>query len=241
MTKNYENNPIIPNTDWKVHDQIRAQPEIVVPGSLCELPSVTPPSDATVLFDGSNTEEWVHVNDDRPCEWEIIDDNIMRVVPKTKNIKTKKSFGDCQLHVEWSAPTEIKGEGQGRGNSGIFMMGDYEIQVLDDYSNPTYADGLSCALYGQKPPLVNSSCKPGQWHIYDIIWKAPIFTDDELTSPAYVTVIHNGVVVQNNYKLIGRTTHMDLGTYAPHPAKGPIWLQDHGDLVSFRNIWIRDL
>lgn len=240
MSNDENQNPMIPNSGWRVHDLDRPQPKIVTPGNMCELPAVTPPSDAIVLFDGHSTKEWVHALDGRPCEWELVD-STLRVLPKTKNIKTKKVFGNCQLHLEWMAPTIITGPGQKRGNSGVFMMGEYEIQVLDDYDNPTYADGLCCAIYGQKPPLVNSSCKPGEWHIYDIVWTAPIFENENLVRPAYVTVLHNGVVVHNHQVLIGRTTHKTLGEYAPHEAKGPIMLQDHGDLVSFRNIWIREL
>ncbi len=165
----------------------------------------------------------------------------MIVAGGTGDIQTKQHFGDCQLHIEWAAPVEVKGESQGRGNSGVFLMGRYEIQVLDCYSNVTYADGATAAIYGQYPPLVNACRKPGEWQTYDIFFVAPRFEGEKLVSPAYVTVIHNGVLVHHHQELLGSTGHKILPSYEPHPPKGPIRLQDHGNPVRYRNIWIRDL
>jgi hypothetical protein len=156
-------------------------------------------------------------------------------------VQTTVEFGDCQLHLEWAAPTEVKGESQGRGNSGVFLMGRYEIQVLDCYDNPTYADGTAAAIYGQFPPLVNACLKPGEWQSYDILWECPRFEGDRLVRPAIVTVIHNGVVVQNHTELLGGTSHREIPPWQAHPPAGPLRLQDHGDLVRYRNIWYRPL
>ena len=230
----------IPGDAWKVNDPDRPQPVIVTPGDAVTRPAVTPPSDAIVLFDGSTTDEWVAIKDGSACPWTIDDDTLL-VLPRTSGILSKRHFGDCQLHIEFSCPTEITADGQGRGNSGVFLMNNYEVQVLDSYDNPTYADGLCGAMYGQNPPLVNACAKPGEWNIYDIIWKAPTFEGDALVTPPYITVIHNGVLIQNHYELKGRTTHKQWIGWKAHPAKGPIQLQDHGDPVRFRNIWVREL
>ena len=165
----------------------------------------------------------------------------MEVVPRTGSIQTREHFGDCQLHIEWAAPKEVKGDSQGRGNSGVFLMGLYEFQVLDGFNNPTYADGVTAAIYGQYPPLVNACREPGQWQSYDIIWFGPRFEGDKLTRKARVTLLHNGVVVHANRELLGPTTHRDVLPYSPHPETGPLELQDHGDLVRYRNIWYRPL
>ena len=165
----------------------------------------------------------------------------MVAVPGAGSVYSKQEFGDCQLHVEWAAPTPPKGSSQGRGNSGVFLMGRYEIQVLDCYDNPTYSDGTTAAIYGQYPPLVNACRKPGAWQTYDIIWEAPRFEGERLARPAFVTVIFNGVVVHHHTELLGATQHRRLATYSPHPEVGPLALQDHGDLVRFRNIWYRSL
>jgi hypothetical protein len=193
-----------------------------------------------VLFDGTSTDEWESAKTGEPIGWKLVD-GCMEVVRKTGNIRSRKKFGDIQLHVEWAAPAEIEGESQGRGNSGVFLMGIYEIQVLDCYRNPTYADGATAAVYGQFPPLVNACCRPGEWHVYDILWTAPRFAGAELLNPAYVTVLHNGVCVHNHVELRGPTTHKDITTYEPHDPVGPIILQDHGNPVRFRNIWVREL
>jgi len=234
-----ENDPI-PGTEWLVNDPDRPAPPVVTPGDASTRPPVAPPSDATVLFDGTSTDEWESVDGGGDCPWEI-DDGTLLVKPKTSDIRTKREFGACQLHVEWAAPTAIKGEGQGRGNSGVFLMGRYEVQVLDSYDNPTYADGLCAGIYGQHPPLVNACCKPGEWHIYDILWTPPVFAGERLERPAYITVLHNGVCVHDHRELWGSTTHKRWLGYEPHPPEGPVKLQDHGDLVRYRNIWIREL
>lgn len=199
------------------------------------------PSDAIVLFDGSSLNQWVSQKDgSSPAEWKIAD-GAFTVVKGKGGIQTKQEFTDYQLHVEWRSPTEIVGEGQGRGNSGIFMQGRYEVQVLDSYNNRTYSNGQAASLYKQRMPLVNATKAPGEWQTYDIIWTAPRFNADGiLVSKARVTVLHNGVLVQNNVELDGPTEFIGLPKYKAH-GPGPIVLQDHNDPVSFRNIWIRPL
>lgn len=237
----YDDTDFIPGTRWHVHDKHRPQPTVVTPGPLSTMDPIAPPSDATVLFDGSSTDAFVSKKDpSQACPW-TIEDGELAVVPGTGDIQTTGAWGDIQLHVEWRAPTEIKGEGQGRGNSGVFLMGAYEVQVLDSYDNPTYADGLAGALYGQQPPLVNACCQPGQWHIYDILWQAPRFSAGRLVAPARISVIHNGVAVQVHQELQGPTQHKVAPGYWIHPDTGPLALQDHGDLIRFRNIWLREL
>lgn len=199
------------------------------------------PSDAIVLFDGKNLEaEWVKDNGDKP-EWKV-ENGAMTVSPGKGGIKTKRDFGDCQLHIEWRSPEVVKGESQGRGNSGVFLQG-YEVQVLDSYNNRTYRNGQAGSIYKQHPPMVNACKAPGEWQTYDIIYTAPVFkTDGTYLVPPKITVLHNGVVVQNASEVRGPTVFIGVPEYsvAPH-GKGPISLQDHGDLVSFRNIWIREL
>jgi hypothetical protein len=231
----YSDTPLLPGGKWHVHDGVRPQPRIVTPAAKAG----AAPSDATILFDGSSLDDWESAKRG-PADWEIIDDT-MRVKPGTGDIRTKEHLGDCQLHVEFSCPAEIKGEGQGRGNSGVFLMGVYEVQVLDGYNNPTYADGITASIYGEYPPLVNSCSKPGDWHTYDILWTAPRFDGVNLVSPAYITVIHNGVVVHNHVEVMSPTGHRDVYHYKAHAPTGPLKLQDHGDLVSFRNIWYRPI
>lgn len=235
----YDDTPIIPGQTWKVHDKNRPQARIVTPGTLC-----TPekhgsaPSDAIVLFDGKDLANWR--GRDGAAKWKL-ENGYMEVVPSTGDIQTVQEFGDCQLHLEWSEPAVIKGESQGRGNSGVFLMGSYEIQVLDCYQNPTYADGSTGGIYGQCPPLVNACRKPGEWQTYDIIWLAPRFENGKLIRPAYVTVLQNGVLLHHHKMLIGPTCHRTVEPYKPHPSVGPLKLQDHGDLVRFRCIWYRPL
>ncbi|MCD6508208.1 DUF1080 domain-containing protein [Candidatus Poribacteria bacterium] len=232
----YDDTPFLPGSKYRVHDSNRPQPRIVTPGEKLG----DPPSDAIILFDGTDLSNWVSSRDGGPARWKV-ENGYMEVVAGTGDIQTKEHFGDCQLHIEWMAPAEVKGEGQGRGNSGVFMMGLYEIQVLDCYENPTYADGTTAAIYGQFPPLVNACRRPGQWQTYDIIWEAPCFEGDKLIRPAYVTVLHNGIVVHNHVELLGPTGHRTLPQYRPHPPVGPLRLQDHGNPVRFRNIWYRVL
>ncbi|MFP4029427.1 MAG: DUF1080 domain-containing protein [Candidatus Brocadiia bacterium] len=235
----YDDTPIIPGQNYKVHDKDRPQPPVVTPGtaSTQEEPGEAP-SDAVVLFDGSDLSGWT--NQEGDAQWKVEND-YMEVNPGTGNIWTKQELGDCQLHVEWRAPDEVSGESQGRGNSGVFLMKRYEIQVLDCYENPTYPDGSTAGIYGQCPPLVNACRKPGQWQTYDIVWKAPRFRGEKVLCPARVTVIHNGVVVHHDKELIGPTTHRAVLPYEAHPEEQPLMLQDHGDLVRYRNIWYRPM
>jgi hypothetical protein len=201
------------------------------------------PSDAIVLFDGSDLSNWTSNEPGKPIKWEIKD----RVMWPTRNsgmAQTKQEFGSCQLHLEFATPEKPSGEGQGRGNSGVFLMGQYEIQILDSYGNTTYPDGQAGALYGRSKPLVNASRKPGEWQTYDIIFRRPIFKDGEVVKRATFTVLHNGVLIQDNYELSGGTgwrgSH-SVTNYVAHGDKGPIQLQDHGNPVLFRNIWVREL
>jgi len=206
------------------------EPKVVAPG---DAPGA-PPADAVVLFDGKDLSKWT--NGDK---WEIKDGY---AVVRNSDITTKDSFGDYQLHVEFATPEVVKGSGQGRGNSGIFLSNRYEVQVLDSFGNKTYFDGQCAALYKQMPPMANVSRKPGEWQTYDIVYTAPRFGDDKkLLKPGYVTVVHNGVVVHNHYELQGTTFFDRAPAYQPHPPKQPIRLQNHGDLVKYRNIWLREL
>ncbi len=242
MGKNlgYDDTPVIPGSTYKVHDGTRPQPRIVQPGTAStQEKSGTPPSDAVILFDGTSLAQWSAVRGGA-AGWKV-ENGYMEVVPGTGDIQTQAQFGDCQLHLEWAAPTVVKGESQGRGNSGVFLMGTYEIQVLDCYDNPTYPDGTTAAIYGQYPPLVNACRKPGEWQTYDILWVAPRFDGEKLVQQAFVTVLHNGVVVHHATQLHGPTQHRTTSPYQPHAAEGPLRLQDHGDLVRFRNIWYRPL
>ncbi len=242
MQKNlgYEDTPVLPGLPYRVHDGTRPQPPVVTPAtpSTQERPG-EPPSDARVLFNGRDLSGWT-TEKGGEAAWKV-ENGYMEVVPGTGDVQTRETFGDCQLHLEWAAPSTVKGESQGRGNSGVFLMGRYEIQVLDCYDNPTYPDGTTAGIYGQYPPLVNACRRPGEWQFYDIIWEAPRFEGDRLARPAYVTVIFNGVVVHHHTELQGPTQHRALAQYKPHPATGPLRLQDHGDLVRFRNVWYRPL
>ncbi len=223
--------------DPKLTEVWQPQPRVVTPGKH----STDAPSDAIVLFDGKNTGKFESAADGSPVKW-ILEDNALTVKPGSGAIKTKQKFGDCQLHIEWRAPAIVKGDGQGRGNSGIFFMERYELQVLDSYNNRTYSNGQAASIYKQLPPLVNASRKPGEWQSYDVIFTAPQFNkDSSLKSQAKITVFHNGVVVQHHAAVWGATQYIGIATNAPHTEKAPILLQDHGDLVSFRNIWIREL
>ena len=199
------------------------------------------PSDAIVLFDGSNLDNFVSAKDESTASWKV-ENGAMTVTPRKGDIKTKDAFGDMQLHIEWASPTVVKGEGQGRGNSGVLIMGLYEVQVLDSYESRTYSNGQAASLYKQYPPLVNATKAPGEWNTYDIFFTAPRFNKDGmLTAPAKVTVIHNGILVQNAVELKGPTEYIGIPNYRVHEEELPFVLQDHGDLVSFRNIWVRRL
>jgi hypothetical protein len=228
-------------TTWKIHDLNRPLPAVIDPGtsSTQDLPGRSP-SDAVVLFDGKDLSSWVH-KDGSAAKWKV-ENGYAEVAAKTGYIYTRDSFGDCQLHVEFAEPVPPKGESQERGNSGVFLMGLYEIQVLDTYENKTYADGMASAVYGQYPPLVNASRPPGQWQTYDIVFHGPRFDKEgKLTRPARVTVLHNGVLVQDNVELSGPTAHGERPPYKAQPDKLPLALQDHGNPVHYRNIWIREL
>jgi Domain of Unknown Function (DUF1080) len=231
-----------PDPNWLGHDRDRPQPTVVDPGtsSTQDQPG-QPPSDAVVLFDGKDTSQWVSM-DGSPTKW-IVRDGAFECVPGSGYARTLESFGDCQLHVEWASPTPVHGDSQGRGNSGVFFGYDrYECQVLDSYQNKTYSDGSAAAIYGQYPPLVNVTRPPGQWQTYDMIWTAPRFdADGKLVSKARETVFHNGVLVQNNVELTGPTGWIGRVPYKAHPERLPISLQDHGNPVRFRNIWVREL
>ena len=224
---------------WKIHDMSRPAPAVVTPGASAGL-GTKAPSDAIVLFDGKDLSRWRSSNGGGPAKWAVKGDYI-EVVPGSGPMETAQPFGDCQLHIEWSAPPP-KGTGQERGNSGVFLMGRYEVQVLDSYQNATYPDGQAAAVYGQYPPLVNVTRPPGEWQGYDIVFHGPRFAaDGKLVRPATVTVFHNGVLVQDNRVLSGPTGHQERPPYAQHPEKLPISLQDHGNTMRFRNVWIREL
>ena len=223
---------------WAIHDMTRPLPPVVNPGPAG--PPVSAPSDAVVLFDGKDLSLWENAKGE-PAGWKV-ENGYMEVVAKTGSIRTKKGFGDCQLHIEWATPAVISGEGQGRGNSGVFLMDTYEVQVLDSYNNRTYADGQAAAIYGQYPPLVNASRGPGEWQTYDIIFHRPRFdAEGKLVEAARMTVFHNGVLVHDNAELTGRTAHKARPPYRVHADKLPLSLQDHGNPVRYRNVWLREL
>lgn len=210
-------------------------PRVVTPGAGTE-----PPSDAIVLFDGEDLSQW-QSEDDSPAKWTITD-GAFTVLKDAGDVHTKRPFGDCQLHLEWRIPAQIEGEGQRRGNSGVFLQGRYEVQVLDSFDNPTYSNGQAASIYKQHIPLVNASRKPGEWQTYDIFFLAPRFTETgTVLRPACVTVIHNGVLVQDHVEIKGRTTHIGSPRYQKHNSKEPLVLQNHGSPISYRNIWIREL
>ena len=217
-----------------------AEPAIIDPG-----PIGGPPSDAIVLFDGKELSGWNSVKGGE-AKW-LVKDGAMTVVPRSGSIATKQEFGDVQLHLEWATPAEVVSEGQGRGNSGVYLMGRYEVQILDSFNNKTYFGGQAGAIYKQYAPLVNASRAPGQWQTYDIIFHAPAFDEQgNVTKRGRITVLHNGVLIQNSAELMGSTSlkggaQYDKPEYKPHPPKAPLVLQDHNNPVSFRNIWVRPL
>jgi hypothetical protein len=210
------------------------EPVVVTPGNGAEAPS-----DAIILFNGKDIDNWVNRKGES-AQWDV-SDGILTVAKGKGVISTKEVFGDCQLHIEWRTPAEVKGDGQGRGNSGIFLQGIYELQVLDSYDNRTYSNGQAGSIYKQTMPLVNACKPPGEWQSYDIIYKAPTFNaDGSLNTPAYITVLQNGILIQNNTEIKGDTPHIGLPKYVSH-GEGPLTLQDHGNPTSFRNIWMRKL
>jgi hypothetical protein len=222
-------------------------PKIVTPGATCG----AAPSDAIILFDGKNEDEWVSAQDHTPAQWVVVDGTLMvKKASGVGNIETKRKFKNYQLHLEYKIPANITGSGQARGNSGVFLAstgpGDdgYELQVLDAYNNPTYVNGMGGSIYKQSTPLVNPARKPGEWQTYDVVWTAPTFNDDgSLKTPAYVTVLFNGVLVQDHFQLAGQTSYIGKPFYKKYDS-APIKLQAHGDKsepLSFRNIWVREL
>jgi hypothetical protein len=222
--------------DPKLTEVWQPEPRIISPGST----SLNAPSDAIMLFDGKDLSQWQTVKGEA-AKWTIKDGYIV-VKPGTGDILTKKGFGDCQLHIEWKTPDTAKGVSQERGNSGIFLMNRYELQVLDSYRNRTYSNGQAGSIYKQYMPLVNACRGPGEWQTYDIIFTAPRFNSDStLKSSARITVLQNGVLVQNNVSLWGGTEYIGIPTYKMHSDREPLRLQDHGNLVCYRNIWIREL
>jgi hypothetical protein len=223
---------------FSIHDEARPMPPVVAPGPAG--PPAPVPADATVLFGGTDLAAWSTAKG-TPAMW-ATRDGYMEVVKGTGAIRTKAAFGDCQLHVEWASPSPAVGVGQDRGNSGVFLMDTYEVQVLDSYDTKTYADGMAAALYGQFPPLVNASRKPGEWQTYDIVFHRPRFdASGALVSPARMTVFHNGILVHDNDELTGPTAHKARPPYKAHADRMPISLQDHAHPVRFRNIWVREL
>jgi hypothetical protein len=233
------------NADPKATEQWEPEPSVVSPGAT----DSAPPSDAIVLFDGRNLDQWVSTNDHSPARWKV-DGGVITVEKSAGNIETRQSFRNYQLHLEWRIPRNITGEGQHRGNSGLFLASTgpddagYEIQILDSFKNKTYVNGQAASIYKQAPPLVNVAREPGAWQSYDVVWTAPTFAPDgTLVSPAYATVFHNGVLVQNHVRLTGETTNQGTPKYKPY-GEAPIKLQAHGDPsppISFRNIWVRKL
>src|SRR5665647_1389216 len=223
---------------WPVHDRNRPLPPVVTPGPAG--PPVAPPSDAIVLFDGKGLGQWADAKG-QPAKWKV-ENGTMEIVPKTGGIRTIKGFGDCQLHVEWMAPSPARGTDQDRGNSGVFLMDLYEVQVLDCYGSSTYAYGMTAAIYGQYPPLVNACRPPGECQTYDIVFHRPRFDKNgQVLAPARMTVFHNGLLVHDCDVLTGPTAHKARPPYKMHADKLPLSLQDHDHPVRYRNIWLREL
>jgi hypothetical protein len=238
----YSDTPVIPGQTWKVHDIDRPKPVLVTPG-----PNPgDPPSDAVVLFNGKDLSQWYNQGkgsrkgQNAPAQWKV-GNGYFECVGKTGDLVSKAKFGDAQFHIEWSAPTVINGDSQWRGNSGIAIMGRYEIQVLDSWQNPTYADGQAGAIYGWYPPLVNPCRRPGEWNVYDIFWQSPKFEGSKLLKPAYVTVVFNGVLVHHHQEVGGPMAHKVVRSYEAHAPEESLVLQDHDTIPRFRNIWARRL
>ena len=239
----YDDTDFIPGQPWRVHDSRRPQPEIITPGAN----PGDPPSDAVVLFDGTDLTEWESAkNPGQDAGWKV-ESGYVEVVRGAGDIRTVKQWSDCQLHLEWMAPAKVEGDSQGRGNSGVFLHSTdvhagYEIQVLDCYHNPTYADGTTAAIYGQFPPLVNACRKPGEWQTYDIVFEAPAWDEGWLVMPAAITLFHNGILCHHRQEAMGPTGHRKVASYStPDPEVGALRLQDHGNPVRYRNLWMRSL
>jgi hypothetical protein len=236
----YTDTPQLPAQPWKVHDAARPRPPKVTPG--LPLLQEAPPSDALVLFDGNDLSQWTSYSAGKQHDpqWKV-ENGYVEIVPHSGGLVTREKFGDCQLHIEWMIPGQVQGAGQGRGNSGVELMRRYEIQVLESYQNLTYADGQAASIYGQWPPLVNASRPQGEWNVYDIIFEAPRFEGDKLARAGYLTLLHNGVLVHHHQEIIGKAIHRRVATYQPHNPEEPLSLQDHNQVVRYRNIWIRRL
>ena len=236
----YDTTPYYPGSKWRVHDSSRPRPGAITP-STCNAQKGKAPSDAEVLFDGHDLSKFVSMKGGVAGEpgWKL-GEGVMEVIPGNGDIFSKEAFGDMQIHLEWASPSEVKGDSQNRGNSGLKISGLYEIQILDSFDNMTYADGQAGAIYGQYPPLVNASCKPGEWQAYDIVFEAPKFSGATVVKPAFVTVIHNGIVVQNHEQILGTTKNANVGNYEPHADK-PFMLQNHNTPVRYRLVWVRRL
>jgi hypothetical protein len=238
----FTDTPMLPSLPYHVHDPARPHPPVVTPGATVG----APPSDAIILFDGKDLSRWAHQGTGANAgklidtKW-LVKDGYFEVAQGNGSLVSRESFGDIQLHVEWASPIEVKGNSQGRGNSGIIIMGLYEVQVLDTYNNPTYADGQAGAIYGQWPPLANVARKPGEWQTYDIVFESPKFENGKLVKPAYQTVFWNGVIVHNRKEVMGPMIYRGVPEYKAHDAEMPIMLQDHNNPVRYRNIWVRRL
>lgn len=228
----YQDTPQIPGTPFRVHQQDRPQPPYVIPDSHRENPGRPAPTDATVLFDGTSLEQF------QQSAWQLKEGVL---VAGQGSLLTQAAFGNCQLHIEWRAPAPPQGKPSNMGNSGVFFMGLYELQIYDSFSSKIYADGSAAAIYGQTPPLVNACLRPGQWQSYDVIFTAPVFEGSKLIAEGRITVLHNGVLVHDHTKILGPTGHRVALPYKPHAPHLPLMLQGHGNPVEFRNIWIRKL
>ena len=238
----FDDTPMLPGLPYHVHDYKRPHPPVVTPASQ---PGGAP-SDAVVLFDGKDLSQWrgqrgaTSKTGSAEPQWKV-ENGYFEVVPKTGDLATKEKFGDVQLHIEWSEPEGITGTSQGRGNSGVLLQGRYEIQVLDSYQSPTYADGQAGAIYGQWPPLANAARKPGEWNVYDIVFEGPKFEGEKLVKPAFITVFLNGVLLHNRKEAMGPMVYRQVAHYVPQPAEDSLLLQNHGNNVRFRNVWARRL
>lgn len=238
----FDDTPMLPGLPYHVHDYKRPHPPVVTPASQ---PGGAP-SDAVVLFDGKDLSQWrgqrgaTSKTGSVEPQWKV-ENGYFEVVPKTGDLATKEKFGDVQLHIEWSEPEGITGTSQGRGNSGVLLQGRYEIQVLDSYQSPTYADGQAGAIYGQWPPLANAARKPGEWNVYDIVFEGPKFEGEKLVKPAFITVFLNGVLLHNRKEAMGPMVYRQVAHYVPQPAEDSLLLQNHGNNVRFRNVWARRL
>ena len=238
----FKDTPMLPGLPYHVHDSDRPHPKVVTPAA----EPGGPPSDAIVLFDGHDLSHWesaaspITKKGGGKPEWKV-ENGYFEVVPGTGDLSTKEKFGDVQLHVEWSEPEDITGTSQARGNSGVILMSRYEIQVLDSYNSPTYADGQAGAIYGQWPPLANPMRKPGEWQVYNIVFTAPKFEGEKVSQPAYFTVFLNGVLLHNHQPSMGPMVYRQVAHYTPHGPEEPLTLQNHNSRVRFRNIWARRL